>query len=83
MLENIKKRGRSYEQAIDVDYLNAVNDMYFDFFRHQEKSRILILDNTQLDFIDDENTYQAIKSILNKPYTPGLHYIRLENNPTP
>lgn len=81
LLENIKKRGRGYEQAIHKDYLDAVNDMYFEFFKHQEKSRILILDNTHLDFVDDENTYNAIKALLNKPYTPGLHYIRLENNP--
>ena len=68
LLQNIKKRGRSYEQNIQASYLEAVNDMYFEFFKHQDKSRILILDTNELDFHNNEETYQKIKNILYQTY---------------
>jgi len=77
LLHNIKKRGRDYEQNIQAEYLDSVNEMYFEFFKHQEKSRILILDKEQLDFVNDESTYQQIKLLLEQPYEIGLHYIQL------
>ncbi len=78
LLQNIKKRGRSYEQNIQASYLEAVNDMYFEFFKHQDKSRILILDTNELDFHNDEETYQKIKNLLDQPYELGLHYVSIE-----
>ena len=52
--------------------------MYFEFFKHQDKSRILILDTNELDFHNDEDTYQKIKNLLDQPYELGLHYVSIE-----
>lgn len=77
LLDNIKKRGRDYEQNIPADYLDAVNEMYFEFFKHQDKSRILILDSSNIDFVNDDAIYQKICALLEKEYDTGLHYVEL------
>ena len=32
LLENIKKRGRGFEQEVDPNYLQACEDVYFEWF---------------------------------------------------
>jgi len=75
LLENIKKRGRSYEQNIKSEYLQSVQDMYFEFFKQQPYSRILILDTSEIDFVKDPSRYEAMKALLEKDYEPGLHIV--------
>ena len=79
LLLNIKNRGRDYEHDISADYLNAVNEMYFEFFKHQDKSIILVLDTTQLDFVNDEATYLKICKLLEKKYETRLHFVDIDN----
>ena len=32
-LKNIKKRGRDYEQSIDIEYLEKIRNNYFEYFK--------------------------------------------------
>lgn len=78
LLENIKKRGRPYEQDIKASYLEAVQEMYFEFFRQQQNhSRILILNTAEIDFISDPLAYTRMKALFNKDYEPGIHFVEL------
>jgi Deoxynucleoside kinases len=73
---NIRKRGRIYEQNITNDYLENIQQGYFDFIRQQQKDmRILILDTNRLDFVAHENDYRLILEAINQPYDIGLHRI--------
>jgi deoxyguanosine kinase len=74
LLENIKKRNRSYEADISGEYLQKIQQAYFEFFRtHQDKLPILLLDVSGLDFMNSEKDYRILKSALNLEYTIGLH----------
>ncbi|RLD36538.1 MAG: 2-amino-4-hydroxy-6-hydroxymethyldihydropteridine diphosphokinase, partial [Bacteroidetes bacterium] len=42
LLENIKKRGRDYEQNISAEYLNRIQKGYFEFFSQNPNLRFLI-----------------------------------------
>ncbi|MDP5096624.1 MAG: 2-amino-4-hydroxy-6-hydroxymethyldihydropteridine diphosphokinase, partial [Flavobacterium sp.] len=44
LLENIKKRGRSYEQEIPADYLEKINQGYLDYIKTQTDLNVLIID---------------------------------------
>ena len=45
LLQNIKKRGRSYEQDIQADYLKQINQGYLEFIKTQSTHRnIKIID---------------------------------------
>ncbi|MBN2237411.1 MAG: deoxynucleoside kinase, partial [Bacteroidales bacterium] len=49
--ENIRKRGRSYEQSIANEYLESIQQGYFEFIKQQQNMRILILDTNGIDFV--------------------------------
>ena len=73
---NIKKRGRVYEQSITDDYLESIQQGYFDFIRQQQNEmRILVLDTNRLDFVANEKDYQMIIEAINQPYDIGVHRI--------
>ena len=72
--QNIRKRGRSYEQEISDDYLSSIQEGYFDFLRQQQGSmRILLIDTNRLDFVANEKDYQHIIDVIDQPYDIGLH----------
>lgn len=75
--KNIQKRGRDYEQAITNTYLKNVQTSYFEFFRHQKDTRILVIDTSDIDFVANESDYQRILDTINREYTPGMHQIIL------
>ncbi len=72
---NIKLRGRPYEQNIQDDYLNKIQEGYFEFIKQQKDLRILILDTNKLDFVRRQEDYQKIISAIDREYTPGVHRI--------
>lgn len=60
LLENIKKRGRSYEQHIPADYLNAINKSYFEYIKSYKELNALVIDITEMDFVKNESDYRYI-----------------------
>ncbi|MDB4292311.1 2-amino-4-hydroxy-6-hydroxymethyldihydropteridine diphosphokinase [Maribacter sp.] len=72
LLENIKKRGRDYEQNIEAEYLDKINQGYFDFIRSYPQQNSLILDVTDLDFVAREADYETIISAVQEYATAKL-----------
>ncbi|TRZ44446.1 2-amino-4-hydroxy-6-hydroxymethyldihydropteridine diphosphokinase [Robertkochia solimangrovi] len=60
LLENIRKRGRSYEQQIAPDYLNKINTAYYNFIRSQPDMNPLIIDISDIDFVKNLEDYHLI-----------------------
>ncbi len=60
LLENIKKRGRDYEQGIDEDYLNKINRGYLDFIKSHPQQNSLIIDLEELDFVGNPEHYEMV-----------------------
>lgn len=75
LLQNIKQRGRTYEQDIKAEYLNGIQNTYFEYFRTERKLPILIIDVDQIDFLKDEKHYKMIVEALSKTYAPGMHHL--------
>ena len=44
LVENIQKRGRDYEEAIRLDYLNRLNERYEAWISQYDKGKLLIVD---------------------------------------
>jgi deoxyguanosine kinase len=74
---NIKKRGRSYEQKISDEYLQQIQDRYFDYFKKQNDFPVIVVDVSKLDFVENNLVYQQIVGLLDKDYEVGLHRISL------
>jgi len=60
LLENIKKRGRDYEQNIDPLYLEKINRGYLDFIKSNPSQNSIILDMGELDFVNNPKDYEFI-----------------------
>ena len=63
LIRQIQKRGRDYEQGMQLDYLKDLNDRYEDFIYHQYEGRVLVIDSDELDF---ENSPEDFRLIVNK-----------------
>jgi len=73
---NIHKRGRPYEMSIENEYLDKIQEGYFEYFKQQPKNqRVLIIDTNHIDFVNNDNDYQKIISIINQNYEPGIHRV--------
>lgn len=60
LLQNIKKRGRSYEQEIPAEYLDKINIGYLDYIKSQTDLNILIIDVSDRDFVKNHEDYLFI-----------------------
>ena len=73
--ENIRKRGRPYEQSIKNEYLENIQKSYFDFIRQQKEQRVVVINTNNLDFVNNKEDYKKIKEIINREYEVGIHHV--------
>lgn len=60
LLNNIKKRGRDYEQNIEPEYLDKIHAGYATFIKSEKELNTLVIDVSQLDFVNSPKDYQFI-----------------------
>ncbi|TDN87112.1 2-amino-4-hydroxy-6-hydroxymethyldihydropteridine diphosphokinase [Salegentibacter sp. 24] len=60
LLENIKARGRDYEQNIQPEYLVEINKSYLNFIKTQTNMRVQIIDISGKDFVNKRSDYLSI-----------------------
>lgn len=79
LLENIKNRGRSYEQNISAEYLNNIQQAYLQYFSAMTDVPIVIVDTNKIDFIKNSSDYDYLISIIQGEYSNGIHRISQED----
>jgi len=60
LVENIQKRGRDYEQTIQLEYLKNLNDRYEDFIFNKYQGKVLAVDIDDLDFEHEQRDFAKI-----------------------
>lgn len=60
LVSNIQKRGRDYEQTIQIDYLKGLNQRYEDFIRNHYKGRVLVVDVNDMDYEHNPKDFREI-----------------------
>ncbi len=60
LLEQIKSRGREYEQNIEASYLQKIHEGYSNFIHTEQDLNTLIIDVSELDFVNNPEDYQII-----------------------
>lgn len=60
LLEQIKKRGRTYEQDIQPEYLDKLNSGYMEYIKTQQGMNILLIDVEGKDFVNNQEDYLDI-----------------------
>ena len=73
--KNISKRGRDYERQITDEYLTKIHKGYFNFLSQQNTFPTIILNITNIDFVDQKEDFMKILVSLDKTYEKGIHRI--------
>jgi deoxyadenosine/deoxycytidine kinase len=78
LLENIKKRGRDYEKDIESNYLKMINKGYLNFIKSQTGLKILVVDVSKIDFVNNDEDYQKLKDVILKTsYTSDYSFVQM------
>jgi deoxyguanosine kinase len=78
LLRNIKKRGRDYETEIEQNYLDMIQNGYFEFIKSRVDMTFVVLDINNIDFIASSEDYDRVKkAIFETKYEPGMNTIIL------
>jgi len=73
LLNNIRERGREYEQDISREYLLSIQNAYFEYFRTLDDLPILILDVEKANWLEQEAHYERLIAMISRKYAPGIH----------
>lgn len=66
LMENIRNRGRTYEQNIKEHYLEKIHQGYLAFIKSTEGLNPLIIDVSDMDFVASQKDYRSVlNQILN------------------
>jgi len=79
LMANIRKRARSYETGMEESYISALNEAYNSYFFHYTASPLLIVNATNLDFVERPGDLQELLHQIETLQHPGTTYY----NPSP
>ncbi len=74
--QNIRSRGRSYEQQIPDEYLEKIQDSYFNYLKQQPGLRILVLDVNAIDFVAYPSHLEMVLNAIDRDYPIGMSSVR-------
>lgn len=60
LVANIQKRGRDYEQTMQLEYLQNLNERYEDFINNRYRGRVITIDVDQMDFLNNKRDFGMI-----------------------
>lgn len=74
LIQNIRERDRDYERYITIDYLRDLSDAYNHFFYHYNKSPLIIINTSSIDFVSNEKHLDYIEEqIFIRPIRGNTH----------
>jgi len=78
-MQNIRKRGRSYEENMEESYIESLNQAYNQYFFHYVQTPLLIVNATNIDFVHKvEHLDDLIRQIGTLNHSGTTYY-----NPSP
>ena len=66
IISNIDKRSRKFEKSIDTEYLKKLNIYYENWIKKHPQEKILTIDLSEDDFIEDPKFLKKIYSMIEK-----------------
>lgn len=83
LMENIKKRGRSYEASMDPEYIAALNEAYNYYFFRYYQSPLLIINAAEIDFVNNTDELDELLRQVSTIRGRGTTYFNPEKRPAP
>lgn len=74
LLHRIKKRGREFERKFDAGYLEELVHAYNDFFAHYSETPLLVVNTSDIDFVNNEVDREGLMAAIQKAQQGGVHH---------
>ena len=65
LIQRVNRRGNIYERNISEDYLRRLAESYTEFFYQYEKSPLLIVNSSRLNFVDRSEDFELLLQLIN------------------
>ena len=67
LMKNIAKRGRAMENNITWEYIDALNQVYTEYFFRYQETPLVIINTNNIDFVKNENDLQEVINYIRQP----------------
>jgi deoxyadenosine/deoxycytidine kinase len=74
LMFNIKHRDRNVEKTISEDYIRDLTEGYNYFFFRYKASKVMIVNSTDIDFVNNPEDFENLVNEILKPDHPALEY---------
>ena len=74
LMANISKRGRTAEKNMSETYISDLNEAYNYFFFRFKASRVMIVNATEMDFVNNEKDFNDLIAEILKPEHGNIEY---------
>ena len=69
LMKNINKRKRTFEKNMSHDYIDALNQVYNEYFFRYQDTPLLIINTNNIDFVNNKKDLEEIINVVRKPIT--------------
>ena len=77
LYKRIKKRDKSYEKSVTLEYLKDVAQAYNRFFFHYDETPLLVVNTSEIDFVSSSKDLADLVKEINSMGSGTQHYIPL------
>ena len=67
LMKNIEKRGRNMEKNVTWEYIDALNQVYTEYFFRYQETPLVIINTNNIDFVENENDLKEVIDYIRQP----------------
>ncbi|NOZ75803.1 MAG: deoxynucleoside kinase [FCB group bacterium] len=67
LMANIANRGRSFEDNISYEYIDALNQVYNEFFFRYQDTPLVIINTNNIDFVNKPGDFDQVIQVIRQP----------------
>jgi deoxyadenosine/deoxycytidine kinase len=82
LMENIKQRGRKFEDPITRQYIEELSEAYNHFFFRYQDTPLLMVNSTEIDFVNNENDFDDLLKAIFRKDRAFIEYYNPESRKT-
>ncbi len=69
LMKNISRRGREYEKNMSWDYIDALNQVYNEYFFRYQDTPLVIINTNNIDFVHNKRDLDEVINYIRQPVT--------------
>tara|TARA_Y100000741_G_scaffold123492_1_gene92929 strand:- start:6 stop:647 length:642 start_codon:yes stop_codon:yes gene_type:complete len=69
LMNNIAKRGRNMERNITWEYIDALNQVYTEYFFRYQETPLVIINTNNIDFVENQEDLKEVIKYIRQPIT--------------